>query len=353
VLLIAPSLDIVGGQSVQADRLLGRLTREPSIRVRFLAVNPPLGALRKVKYVRTLLASALYGARLLAHIWRTDVLHIFTPGYFAFYLAPAPAILLARLFGKKTVLNYHDGRAGDHLAASPMAVRILRLASAVVAPTHFLVDVLARFGVQARPIFNFVERDVLKYRGRPRPRPVFLHNRGLEREYNPGCTLRAFALVQKRYPDASLTIAHDGGMRSELEALARELGLRDTRFIGPVRLEFMADLYDSADIYWMSPDVDAMPLSLLECFAAGLPVVSSQVGGVPYLVEDQKTGLLFPAGDHQAMADCALRLLEEPGLAARLAGNARAECAKYDWSQVGPQWIQLYGELAEGSIKPA
>jgi glycosyltransferase involved in cell wall biosynthesis len=93
-----------------------------------------------------------------------------------------------------------------------------------------------------------------------------------------------------------------------------------------------------------------MPLSLLECFAAGLPIVSSRAGGVPNIVEDQRTGLLFPPDDHPAMAACALRLLEEPGLALRLAENARAECAKYAWARIGPQWIEQYGQLLARSI---
>jgi glycosyltransferase involved in cell wall biosynthesis len=147
-----------------------------------------------------------------------------------------------------------------------------------------------------------------------------------------------------------LTIAHTGPLRRELEALAAELGLRKTNFIGPVSPEKMNALYDSADIYLMSPNADNMPLSLLECFAAGLPVVSSNAGGVSNIVEDQRTGLLFPPNNHFAMGACALRLLEEPGLAARLARNARAECEKYGWPRIGPQWIAQYRHLLDASI---
>jgi glycosyltransferase involved in cell wall biosynthesis len=107
----------------------------------------------------------------------------------------------------------------------------------------------------------------------------------------------------------------------------------------------MGALYDSTDIYLMSPTADNMPLSLLECFAAGLPVVSSNAGGIPSMIEDQQTGLLFASNDHRAMAACALRLLEEPGLASRLAAKAQGQCAQYSWSQIGPQWMALYGCL--------
>jgi glycosyltransferase involved in cell wall biosynthesis len=326
VLLIAPSLDIIGGQSVEANQLLRCLANEPSVQVQFLPVNPRLPAALRIQYVRTLITLVLYLARLASAVGRADVLHIFTPGYFSFYLAPAPALLLARLLGKRTILNYHDGRAADHLAHWPLAHRLMRLAGEIVVPSDYLVEVFARFGLDATRIHNVAETQTLRYRGRPRPGPVFLHNRGLASEYNPACTLRAFAIIQRRYPQASLTVAHDGPLRGELEALARTLGLRQTQFISSVSPAGMAALYDSAEIYLMSPNADNMPLSVLECFAA--------------------------PGDHLGMAACALRLIEEPGLASRLAANARAQCARYSWSQIGPQWVALYGrQLSAASIK--
>ena len=295
-----------------------------------------------MKYVRTLITLVLYLLRLSAAVGRADVLHIFTPGYFSFYLFPAPALLLARLLGKRSILNYHDGRARHHLARWPMARRIMRLAGSIVVPSDYLVDVFAGFGLRALRIYNVADNEPLPYRDRRRPRPVFLHNRGLASEYNPACTLRAFALIQQSYPEARLTVAHDGPLRAELEKLAAALGLRQTQFIGAVSPEHMAALYDSADIYLMSPNADNMPLSLLECFTWGLPVVSSSAGGIPDMLQDQTTGLLFTPNDHRAMAACALRLLEEPGLASYLAANAHAECVKYSWSAIGPQWVALY-----------
>ena len=214
-----------------------------------------------------------------------------------------------------------------------MARRLMRLASAIVVPSDYLVDVFARFGLPPRAFTMSpkpIRFPIAIGRG---PGPVFLHNRGLAPEYNPACTLRAFAIIQQRYPEARLTIAHDGPLRPQLEALARSLGSAPNTIHRFCFARHMAALYDSADIYLMSPNADNMPLSLLECFAAGLPVVSSNAGGIPNIVEDQQTGLLFAPNDHQAMAACALRLLEEPGLASRLARNARAQCDKYSWTR--------------------
>ena len=349
VLLIAPSFDIVGGQAVQAGRLLDELQKLPQVKIGFLPVNPRgpkfLRPLQKIKYVRTLVTSALYAIRLLTNIRKYDILHIFSPGYFAFLLAPAPAILLARLLGKKTILNYRDGRAEDHLTNSPGAVRIIRQVDTIVTPSDFLIHVFSKFGLTARSIPNIVDLEKFHFRERTRLRPRFLHNRGLEPLYNVQCTLRAFALIQKRYSDASLIVAHYGPLRKQLEALASDLQLRNVRFIGRVSQEKSWEVYDDADVYITSPNIDNMPVSVLECFAAGLPVIATRVGGIPYILRHEHSGLLVDRDDHQKIASSAFRLLEEDGLAARLTRNAREECRKYAPAAVANQWADLYTNL--------
>src|SRR5437868_2757715 len=134
VLVVAASLDILGGQAVEAQRILRGMVDEPSVEVSFLPVNPRLpGVLRvlqRIKYVRTVVTSLMYWALLLARVPRYDVLHVFSPSYFSFLLAPTPAVLAARLYGKKIVLNYHSGEAEDHLANWRTAIPVLRMADA-------------------------------------------------------------------------------------------------------------------------------------------------------------------------------------------------------------------------------
>ncbi len=352
ILMIAPSLDIVGGHSVLAEQLIRELKSEPGIQIDFLPINPrlpgPLGKLQKVKYVRTVVTTGWYLILLLIKIGRCDVLHIFAAAYSSFYLTPSPAIMLARLIGKKTVLNYHDGQAEDHLANWPLARRVIGQVDAIAVPSEFLVDVFAQFGIQALAIYNIVDSSRFQFRERSEPRPVFLHNRGMEELYNIPCTLRAFALVQQQYPEASLTLSHGGSKRGELETMAAAMGLRNVQFIGFVSQEGTPAVYANADIYLTSPNIDNMPLSLLECFAAGLPVVASNVGGIPYILKDGETGLLFEKDDSEAMAACIFRLLKEKDLAERLTRNARKECAKYRGKEITRKWMQLYEETLEG-----
>jgi glycosyltransferase involved in cell wall biosynthesis len=219
---------------------------------------------------------------------------------------------------------------------------------AVVTPSDYLVDVFSRYGLRAESIVNVVFTEHFPYRQRSQLQPVFLHNRSFEELYNVPCTLRAFQIVQRCHPEARLILANDGPLRSQLERLITELGLHNVEMVGRVPNERMAELIDSADVYLTSPDLDCMPGSLLECFASGLPVVATASGGIPYIAQNEQNALLVPPGDHEAMADAALRLLADHLLVERLTANARASCAQYAEGPVRDGWMTLYRRLAGG-----
>jgi len=355
ILMIAPSLDMLGGQSWQAARLYERLQQEATLKVSFLPVNPrlpgPFGRLQSIKYVRTVVTTLLYWATLAVRANQCDVLHIYSASYYSYMLSAMPAIFIGKLYGKKVILNYHSGEAEDHLQNWRTALPTLRLADVVVVPSGYLVDVFARFGLRARSIFNIIELDRFPFRERSPLRPVFLTSRLLEPLYNVGCVLRAFALIQETLPEASLTVAGEGWQRAELEDLMRELGLRNTKFIGRVPFEQMPEMYCGADIYLTATDLDNMPSSIVECLAAGLPVVTTDAGGIPYIVTHEETCLMVQRNDHKAMAAAALRLLREPEVASRITHNAREHCRKFIWATVQNEWLNLYHELARPRLK--
>ena len=146
VLIAAPSLDILGGQSRQAVRLIDGLSFESSLKVEFLAHNPRmpngLRGLQQIKYVRTLVTTLLYLLTLFLRIPRNDVIHIFSAAYYSYLMSAVPAILIAKLFGKPCILNYRSGEAEDHLQNWRLtAIPIMRLADAIVVCSGYLVDV--------------------------------------------------------------------------------------------------------------------------------------------------------------------------------------------------------------------
>jgi glycosyltransferase involved in cell wall biosynthesis len=347
VLVIGPSMDILGGQAVQVDGLLKDLKGVPDLRVKFQPIDPRIGPLGRIRGVRTALRLLLYVPSLLWRMAGCDVVHIFSAGLTSFNLWTVPALLIGRMYGKKVILNYHDGQADIHFAKFRSARPLIKLAHVIVTPSYFLVDVFARHGFTARSIFNVIVPTGFRYRQRGRLRPVLMTNRILEPLYNVDCILRAFRIVQQRYPEATLTVAHDGVSKPGLERLAVELGLRNTKFIGRVPHEKVGDLYDAADIYVTTPNFDNMPVSVLECYASGLPIVATRAGGIPYIATDEKTALLVDLDDHEAVAARCFRLLEDPELVERLTQAGRDELPKYQPERSRDEWAALYRQLTE------
>ncbi len=352
VLVVAPSFDILGGQAVQAARLVSRLREEDVLDVGFLPINPRLPgvlhAVQSIKYVRTIVTSLLYVATLFARIPRYDVLHIFSASYFSFVLAPTPAILIGKLFSKKVLLNYHSGEARDHLSRWPSASSTIRLVDSLVVPSAYLARVFQEFGLKADAINNIVELHEFAFRERNKLRPVFLSNRNLEKHYGVDRVLRAFALIQAKTADAELVIAGDGSQRASLEDLARELKLRNTTFVGRVEHDQIAEQYNNADVYLNGSEIDNQPLSIIEAFACGLPIVTTGAGGIPDMVHDGVNGFVVDCGDYETMAQRAIELLENSELASRFAKAGLEECGQYSWPVVKDRWLKVYSQLVRG-----
>lgn len=348
ILIVAPALPIIGGQTVQAGRLVGKFQNEHCVEVDLQPINPRFfPRLQKIKYLRTILTSFKYIADLLLKVPRYDIIHIFSASYYSFLLATTPAVLCAKLFGKKTILNYRSGEAADHLKTwKRTVIPTIRLFDSIIVPSGYLVDVFAGHGLKAKVISNFVNAEHYRFRTRKPLRPVFLSNRNFEAHYNVSCTLRAFAMIQKKNPHARLILAGDGKEKDKLHRLARELDLKNIEFLGAAEPEKMPEIYDRADIYLNSPNIDNMPNSIIEAFSCGLVVVSTNVGGIPYLVENEKTGLLVEMNDHEALAMAAIRILESDELAQSIILQARQECEKYSWENVRTQWLETYRLLA-------
>jgi Glycosyltransferase len=352
VLIVAPAEPLIGGQAVQALRLCEKLSAEDFLQIRLQPINPQLPPifrkLQQPKYLRTFVTSIAYIFALLTQIPFYDIVHVFSAGDTSFVLATTPAVLVAKLFRKKTILNYRHGGAEEHfLKWRRTALPTARLFDRIVVPSGFLVEVFGKFGFSAEAIYNFVNTESYRFRLRNPLRPIFLSNRNFEPLYNVGCILRAFRIIQNRFPEARLIVAGDGEERAKLEKLARELDLKGVEFVGRVPQKEMPALYEQSDIYLNSPNIDNMPGSIIEAFAAGSVVVSTDVGGIPFVVQDGETGFLVGTNDHRAMAEKAIFLLENPEVARTVTENARREVEKYSWRSVREKWLALYSQISE------
>ncbi len=359
VLLVGPSLRFLGGQAVQAQRLLAGLRSLGTLDVEYLVVDPvlpmPFALLQRIPIVRTLVTSLAYVASLLRHVPHCDTLHLFSASYWSFLLAPTPALLIGRLLGKRVLLNYHSGEADDHLSKWGWHAKpLLRLADAIVVPTDYLVEVFHRHGLSATPIANHIDVASMTVRKRTSMLPRFFSNRNFESHYNVAAVIDAFAIVQAQLPDAELVITGGGSLRSALEAQVEMRGVEHVCFTGPVPPSEMAALYAQADVYVNGSLIDNMPLSLLEAYAAGVPVVTSDAGGIPWIAVDGETARVVAAGSADALADAMLDVVMSPEAAWLRAARAREFVAsRYAWEAVSALWVHVYDAPTSLQSTPA
>lgn len=346
VVFVGPSTRMIGGQAAQLQTLLELWTADGGLRPSFVPVDPvfppALAWAERVPALRTVLRAPIYIRALWRGLRHADVAHVFAASYWSFLLAPVPACVLARLRGCRVVLNYHSGEAPDHLRRSWLARAVLRRCDIVAVPSQFLEQVFAEWRIAAAVVPNVVDLDQFRFRTRDPLRPSLLCTRGFGPCYRQDLVVRAFSAVRRVFPSATLCLVGTGSEEVRVRALATELGLKDIEFAGPVTRDGIAPFYDQADIFINASDLDNAPLSILEAFASGMPVVSTSAGGIPFLVQQDVSGLLSPPGDAAALAENVIRLLQTPGQARRLAAAAHLQCDRYSWPQARSAWLQLY-----------
>jgi glycosyltransferase involved in cell wall biosynthesis len=348
VLITAPKY-IIGGQNRQAADLIEYLRDNHGVDARLQPIDPrlpgPFQFLLEIRYLRSIVKLLLYTLQLMIRVPRFQIVHAYSAGLMSYTLSTLPALLVAKLYRRKFILFYVDGRLGEHLETYRTAVPTMRLADVIVGANQHIQDVMAKYGLNARVIHNAVRFGTIHYRKRRELKPRLMTNRLLEPLYNHPCIFRAFARVLDRYPSADLIVGNEGFLRPQLEQLAKDMGLRNYKFIGVRPYEEVPAIYDAAEIYLTSPNVDCMPASILECFEAGLPVVATRAGGIAYMIRQGETGFLVDIDDDEAMAECVFRLLEDPDLVERITAAAKKEVAPYSWESVAARWNSLYLEL--------
>lgn len=295
-------------------------------------------------------------ADMLGTAWRRradyDVAQVDVYSGTAFIWAEAVAAML-RAVGRPFVLTLHGGNLPAFARRWPGRVRrLLRRAAAVTTPSRYLLEALRPYREDLLPVPNAI--DLTRYRARVRspvvPRLVWL--RAYHGIYNPVLAVEAAAALAAGAPRMHLAMAGadrgDGTFADTLAAVqARGLGERVTLRAGVAKADVPAWL-DAGDVFLNTANVDNTPVSVIEAMASGLCVVSTNVGGVPYLVEAEHDALLVPPGDAGAMATAVRRLVDDPELAARLSRNARAKAEALDWSAVLPRWDEILTAAAAG-----
>ncbi len=295
---------------------------------------------------------------------RYDALHIHACSYRGM-LPAVMGIVAGKLWRKRTIITYHGGEAAEYFAKHiNFARRWLCRADQVVVLSGFLKEVFDQYAISCVVIPNIVILQPQETRDREIG-PRFISVRHFEPLYNIPCILRAYEKVLQLYPNATLDLLGRGSMRGQLEQYVAEHQLTGVRFVGQVPNKEIYDYLAKADILLSSPRIDNMPVSLLEAMNAGLLVISSRVGGVPYMINDglgfsgaensiaettasspyrpnKATGLLFESDNADELAEKMLWALEHPDEVKQIIAQAQKEVQKYAWENIRQQLMKLY-----------
>jgi glycosyltransferase involved in cell wall biosynthesis len=345
--LVGPLPPPAGGMANQT-RQLAALLRAEGIDVRVLRTNEPCRPewARGVSGVREVFRLAPYIKNLVSMSREVDVLHVMANSGWSWHLRAAPAIAVGAMRGVPVVVNYRGGLARKFLSKSGAAVRAtLRLASAVVVPSRFLQEVFSEHGVRAEIIPNIVDLEIFRSAAVvPRGGVHIVVARNLERLYGIDVAIRAAAILRSDFPDLAVSIAGTGPERGSLEQLSAQLGLTSVvRFTGELEVAAVATLYREAHVVLNPSRADNAPNSLLEAAACGVPIVSTDVGGIPYLVEHGRSAWLVPPENPEALAAGVKLVLQDARLREDLRANGLALARSCSWPAVRPQWLEVYG----------
>lgn len=344
--LIGPLPPPSGGMANQT-RQLAELLAAAGATVTLVQVNAPYWPswVGSVPVLRSIFRLMPYLAALWRAAGRVDIFHVMANSGWSWHLFVAPAVWVARCRGVAVVVNYRGGEATEFLQRSARLVRFTMLrARALVVPSGFLQGVFSCFGMQADIVPNII--DLSRFHPRDPVRvgtPHLLVARNLEPLYDNETAIRAFQIVRTNFPQARLTIAGSGPEEQRLRQFVLEQGLGDVvRFTGRLERDAMAALYRSADILLNPSLADNMPNSVLEAWASGVPVVSTNVGGIPYLAQDGVTASLVPPADSVAMAQACLLLLSDEAAWRQRAQAGLQEAQRYTWSSVQSVLVDVY-----------
>ena len=345
VLLVGPLPPPSGGMANQT-RQLALLLADEGCSVTVVQVNAAYRPawIGRVRGVRALFRLVPYVWRLWRAARRADLIHVMANSGWAWHLCAMPAIWIARLRRKPVVVNYRGGEAERFLLGqAKWILPTLRRASVVVVPSGFLEAIFSRFGIASEIVPNVVDLERFAPGESHVGPPHLIVTRNLEEIYDLPTALRAFARVRDKFPGARLTVAGSGPLRDDLERFAAALGIaQDVTFTGRVENERIPELYRAADLLLNPSRIDNMPISLLEAMASGVPIVSTNVGGIPYLVRHGETALLVAPGDALSMAAAAVRVLEDPVFGRRLRAAGLDAAQAYTWSRVRGKLFAVY-----------
>jgi glycosyltransferase involved in cell wall biosynthesis len=252
---------------------------------------------------------------------------------------------LARLLSIKYIPILHGGNLPIRLQQNPWLSRLIFVNSYVnVAPSKYLLNKFKKRNFNTVFIPNVIAIEKYAFEERVKLQPKVLWVRAFDKIYNPLMAIKVLILLKLKYPKAKLCMVgpdKDGSMEQAKE-LAEQKGVLDSvEFTGILTKKAWITKAEEFDIFINTTTVDNIPVSVIEAMALGLPVVSTNVGGMPYLITDSVDGILVESNNAVMMKGEIIELLNNVDKVKKITKNARKKAEKFDAVFVKQQWINL------------
>lgn len=256
---------------------------------------------------------------------------------------------LLKLLKKKIVLIVHGGSIPERMKKkSRRYLKAINRADIVISPSTYILYSLKEYGIKCVQIENVVNLSNYTFHPKKEFRPHLFWMRTLEDIYNPSMAVRVAAILSKKYPHFKMVMAgYDKGAMQMTKDLAIQLGVRDKiEFPGYITNEQKNKYAEELDFYICTNRIDNAPVSLIEMMALGLPVISVNTGGIPYLIQDGYNGALVNLDDDEAMAAKIISIIEHPETGEQLVKNGLIFCNNFGEAPVLKKWQRLFEQLS-------
>lgn len=251
---------------------------------------------------------------------------------------------LCRVLKIKYIPILHGGNLTFRLNKNPKICKmIFKYSFQNVSPSLFLFSKFKAEGYDnVIHIPNAIEMEKYPFLKRERVLPNLLWVRSFAKIYNPRMAVEVFAILKKKYPEATLCMVgpEKDGSLLHAKQLAENLAV-EVFFTGKLSKQDWIYTSKNYSIFINTTHFDNMPVSVIEAMSLGLAVVSTDVGGIPFLLENEKNSLLVPDKGIDQMVNAIIRLIEEPDLFAEITTNARNKSKQYEWQEVKVKWLAI------------
>jgi glycosyltransferase involved in cell wall biosynthesis len=352
IALIGPLPPPAGGMANLTLKLTELITQQ-GITVDLIQQNSPYrpSFIEKFKGIRAIVRLVPYFFSLFQKTKHADVVHIMANSGWSWHFFALPAIVISKMHGKPVVVNYHGGDAQRFFNnAWPWVAKSLQKVQYIIVPSCFLQKVFNGYGQQTTIIPNVLDSTIFRQSSREfeQGRLHFIVTRNLEKIYGVDVAIDAFRNIVNKYPTAKLSIAGTGTELNLLKQQVSDLMLSDNIiFTGCLPPNDMASLYNSADIMINASTIDNAPSSILEALACGIPVISTNVGGIPDMVKHEYDALLVEKNNVSAISEQAFRLINDHTLRHQLVSNGLKTIQRYQWPTVWRQLLFCYQQAQQ------